>query len=262
MTVRLGGTSAGLLGFESRQPLVDNRLVELDRLTLLDRESPLGTLAETGSETVTVHVGHELGLSVDDLEGAFVTSGNAEAAAVALRLVDPDDLAFHGVAPLLTSGGMLAERVKAPDRKVGERGLFEEVLDLLIDLSDETSHPARGIRADGSAEETELGLDGTINSFKYTCEGDPGGGVGEPISAARPPAGLDEADLAEALENFRKMRFRNPQPNGDIMKRDFMPGMFGKIDHRMESQNHRIREFHDFSHSAHPLFYCGIRILE
>ena len=83
----------------------DRRLVEGDRLALDDGDGALRALAEAGAQAVAQGVGGEARLPVDERDGALGAGRDALAAAVALRLVDLDDLPEHGGALIARRGG-------------------------------------------------------------------------------------------------------------------------------------------------------------
>ena len=62
-------------------------------LPLRQRDGPFRAVADAGAKAVAEKVAHQPHLSVDDLQGAFGTVGEAQAAAGALLLVDCDDRA-------------------------------------------------------------------------------------------------------------------------------------------------------------------------
>jgi hypothetical protein len=49
-------------------------------------------MTDTGSKAVTEKVAYQSGLTIDDLQGAFVAVGDTEAAAIAFLFVNLNDL--------------------------------------------------------------------------------------------------------------------------------------------------------------------------
>ena len=61
-------------------------------LAFFDRDGALRTMPKAGPQAVAQEFAHQPGFAVDQLDRPLRTVGNAVAAAVALFLVDPDDL--------------------------------------------------------------------------------------------------------------------------------------------------------------------------
>ena len=59
-------------------------------------DRPHGTLADTGAQSVAIEVADHHGFAVDQLQRAFVASGDTITAAVAQIFVDLNDRSFHG----------------------------------------------------------------------------------------------------------------------------------------------------------------------
>jgi hypothetical protein len=68
--------------------LLDGMLIEFVRITVHDSKGIVGTLAQTGTEAVAVHFGHELRLSIDNLQRAFCAGWHALAAAITQVFID------------------------------------------------------------------------------------------------------------------------------------------------------------------------------
>jgi hypothetical protein len=82
------GRSAGL------QMLFHGFLVKVIRHPLNYMEGIIRALSQAGPQTVAEHIGHNLGFSVHDLQGALGAGGNAEPAPVAFVFIDLNDLSF------------------------------------------------------------------------------------------------------------------------------------------------------------------------
>jgi hypothetical protein len=56
----------------------------------------LGALPQAGPQSITKAIGQQLGLAIHDNDGPFRAGGDAQAAAIALFLINPNNLAtFH-----------------------------------------------------------------------------------------------------------------------------------------------------------------------
>jgi hypothetical protein len=75
--------------------------VESLRLSRLNRECALRTLANTGPQAVTVTILDDHGLAVSNLDSALGTGDDAVAATVALFLIYPDNVSHCHIGPPL-----------------------------------------------------------------------------------------------------------------------------------------------------------------
>jgi hypothetical protein len=74
------------------QVVLHGILVKLVRLHFYNPEGPGGAVPKAGTKTVAVFFRHQLGLPVDDLNGAFSARRHALSAAIATFIVYFNDL--------------------------------------------------------------------------------------------------------------------------------------------------------------------------
>ncbi len=89
----MGCCSVGVLSF------ADSLLIERLGLARLDANSPPGTVAKTGPETIAEVISHQPGFAIDNLNGPFGASRNTQAAAVTFLFIDFDHIANHHYLP-------------------------------------------------------------------------------------------------------------------------------------------------------------------
>ena len=81
----------------------DGRFVVVAGIALDDFDRAGGTGGQAVAESVAIGVGHELGLAVHHLQGAFVAGVDAQAAAVAEGFIDRNNFPFHAISSWVLS---------------------------------------------------------------------------------------------------------------------------------------------------------------
>jgi hypothetical protein len=80
--------------------LLDGLFVKGIRLSRLDCQSALRAFSQASTQAIAVNFVHQFGLSVDDLDSSLSASWNADSTAIALLLIDLDNLSTHLHPPL------------------------------------------------------------------------------------------------------------------------------------------------------------------
>ena len=83
------------LGALRHQTFHGGHLVVGFSLALFDADGTGRAVADAGTQPVAIQFAYQTGLAVDQLQGTFVATLGALAAAVAQFLVDGDDVSFH-----------------------------------------------------------------------------------------------------------------------------------------------------------------------